>query len=99
MTGVDMGNQDFTPLVSQGECFQYLMIRHIPPTHCFPNFFMDLLIHIATPHSRGVLAHLAKARARSGIQWACFLTNDGVKLLDVQSIQQALSVADARIVC
>ncbi|MEC8223244.1 MAG: hypothetical protein VX020_05190 [SAR324 cluster bacterium] len=48
---------------------------------------MDLLIHIATPHSRGVLGHLAKACARSGIQWACFLTNDGVKLLEVQSIQ------------
>ena len=51
---------------------------------------MDLLIHIATPHSRGVLDHLARA---------CFLTNDGVKLLEVQSIQQALSAADALIVC
>ena len=60
---------------------------------------MDLLIHIATPHSRGVLDHLAKACARSGIQWACFLTNDGVKLLEVQSIQKALSAADALIVC
>ena len=60
---------------------------------------MDLLIHIATPHSTGVLDHLARACARSGIQWACFLTNDGVKLLEVQSIQQALSAADALIVC
>ena len=60
---------------------------------------MDLLIHIATPHSRGVLDHLARACARSGIQWACFLTNDGVKLLEVQSIQKALSAADALIVC
>ena len=60
---------------------------------------MDLLIHIPTPHSRGVLDHLARACARSGIQWACFLTNDGVKLLEVQSIQKALSAADALIVC
>ena len=60
---------------------------------------MDILIHIATPHSRGVLDHLARACARSGIQWACFLTNDGVKLLEVQSIQKALSAADALIVC
>ena len=28
-----------------------------------------------------------------------FLTNDGVKLLEVQSIQQALSAADTLIVC
>ena len=60
---------------------------------------MDLQIHIATPHSRGVLDHLAKACVRSGIQWACFLTNDGVKLLEVQSIQKALSAADALIIC
>ena len=60
---------------------------------------MNLLIHIATPHSRGVLDHLARACARSGIKWACFLTNDGVKLLEVQPIQQALSAADALIVC
>jgi len=33
------------------------------------------------------------------IQWACFLTNDGVKLLEVQSIQKALSAADTLIVC
>ena len=99
MIGGDMENQDLTPMVSQGKWFQCLKIRHNPPTHCFPNFFMDLLIHIATPHSRGVLDHLAKACARSGIQWACFLTNDGVKLLEVQSIQQALSAADALIVC
>ena len=60
---------------------------------------MDLLINIATPHSRGVLEHLARACARSGIRWACFFTNDGVKLLEVQSIQKALSAADALIVC
>ena len=70
------------------------------PAHpLFSKFFMDLLIHIATPHSRGVLDHLARACVRSGIQWACFLTNDGVKLLEVQSIQKALSAADALIVC
>ncbi|MFL2748982.1 MAG: hypothetical protein ACJ0DI_05775 [bacterium] len=45
-----------------------------------------------------MLDHLARACALSGIQWACFLTNDGVNLLEVQSIQQTLSAADALIV-
>ena len=60
---------------------------------------MDLLIHIATHYSRVVLDLLARACSRSRIQWACFLTNDGVQLLEVQSIQKALSAADALIVC
>ncbi len=76
-----MENQDLTPMGSQANGFQCLKIRHNPPTHCFLNFFMDLLIHIVTTHSRGVLDQLARACARSGIQWACFLTNDGENCL------------------
>ena len=98
MIGDDMENQNLTPLVSQGNWFQCLKIRHYPPSYCFPIFYGPPDPHRDSSFRR-VLDQLARACARSGIQWACFLTNDGVKLLEVQSIQQALSAADALIVC
>ena len=100
MIGGNIENQDLTPLVSQGEWFSMLEDQAYPAHPMFSKFFYGPLDpHRDSSFKRSVLGHLAKACDRSGIQWACFLTNDGVKLLEVQSIQQALSAADALIVC
>jgi len=60
---------------------------------------MDLLIHISSQHSKKILEPLTRACARSEIQWSCFLTNDGVKVLESEALQLTLSVAESVIVC
>ena len=60
---------------------------------------MDLLIHISSQHSKRILEPLTQACARSEIQWSCFLTNDGVKVLESETLQSALKAAEMVIVC
>jgi len=40
-----------------------------------------MLLHISTHEGARVGAALARACARAGVAWSCFLTNDGVRAL------------------
>lgn len=42
---------------------------------------MDVLLHITTPQSANAAKALGRAFTAQGASWACFLTNDGVKVL------------------
>ena len=60
---------------------------------------MDVLLLITNPAAGKIAASLAAACKRAGIEWAVFLTNDGVKVLNEDSVVDALKQADSAIVC
>ncbi len=60
---------------------------------------MDILLLITNPAAGNIAASLAAACKRAGIEWAVFLTNDGVKVLSEDSVVVALKCADKAIVC
>ncbi len=60
---------------------------------------MELLLHISNSKSGAIASGLAGACRRAGIDWAVFLTNDGVRLLDDDAIASALKHAGTAIVC
>ena len=60
---------------------------------------MDVHIMISNPASRAVALGLARACARSGIDWGVFLTNDGVRLLEDDEVVETLARAPRVFVC
>lgn len=54
---------------------------------------MEVLLHVTTPEGAAVGAALARACARAGIAWGCFLTNDGVRALADPAFVAALRPA------
>jgi len=58
-----------------------------------------IFLHIATPAGGPVAAALARACARAGVAWSCFLTNDGVRALADPDVVAALKPAARAVVC
>lgn len=54
---------------------------------------------VSTRGSASVLAPLLGACCRRGIDWGCFFTNDGVKVLADAAVLEHLSVATRAVVC
>jgi hypothetical protein len=59
----------------------------------------EIFLHIATPAGGRIGAALARACARAGVAWSCFLTNDGVRALADPSVVAALRPATRAAVC
>jgi len=60
---------------------------------------MELLLLITNPEAGAIASGLAGACQRAGIDWAVFLTNDGVKVLGDDAVASALKRAGSAIVC
>jgi len=60
---------------------------------------MELLLLITNPEAGPIAGGLAGASHRAGIDWAVFLTNDGVKILADDTVAAALQKARRAIVC
>lgn len=60
---------------------------------------MELMLVISTPESRPLVAGLAAACLRRGIEWGCFLTNDGVRSLEDPELATLLKQAPEAVVC
>lgn len=60
---------------------------------------MEVLLHVTTPEAVRIAAPLARALTAKGVQWGCFLTNDGVRALDDEAFAAALSRAARVAVC
>jgi hypothetical protein len=58
-----------------------------------------VFLHIATPEGGPIAAALARACARAGVSWSCFLTNDGVRALADPGTVAALKPAARAAVC
>jgi hypothetical protein len=58
-----------------------------------------VFLHIATPAGGPIGATLARACARAGVAWSCFLTNDGVRALENPDVVAALKPAARAAVC
>lgn len=60
---------------------------------------MDILLHITTPAAAPIAAGLGKALSAQGVSWGCFLTNDGVRMLDDPGFAAACTSAVRAVVC
>lgn len=60
---------------------------------------MDVLLHITSPKSAPIASALGRAFNAQGATWACFLTNDGVKVLDDPAFNAARTGAVRSAVC
>ncbi len=60
---------------------------------------MDVLLHITTPKAAAIASALGRAFNARGASWACFLTNDGVKVLDDDAFNAARTGAVRSAVC
>ncbi len=59
----------------------------------------ELLFVVSTDRGAGPLAGLADACRRRGTRWACFFTNDGVKLLADAGVRAATQGAGRAVAC
>ena len=60
---------------------------------------MNLLFVIGHPGSAAILRGMAKACARQGVDYACFFTGDGVRLLSDESVLESIGGAKKAVVC
>lgn len=60
---------------------------------------MKLLIVVSTDQGGPLLAPLASACLRNNIQWGCFFTNDGVKLLSDPALAILVGQAAQQVAC
>jgi len=60
---------------------------------------MDVLLHITSPDAAPIAAALGKAFSDKGAAWGCFLTNDGVKVLNDPGFAEARAGAARVAVC
>mgnify|MGYP001140466898 CR=1 FL=1 len=60
---------------------------------------MDVLLHITAADSLPMALPLARALTRRGAAWGCFLTNDGVRVLDDDAFAEALGQSARAAVC
>lgn len=60
---------------------------------------MDVLLHITTPDAATMATALGRALSAQGAQWGCFLTNDGVKVLDDAAFDAVRKMAARVAVC
>ena len=60
---------------------------------------MDVMLHVTSPEAGVVAIPLMKALGRGGVDWACFVTNDGTELLREEAFVEALQSAGRAVVC
>tara|TARA_B100001142_G_C14222063_1_gene611937 strand:+ start:381 stop:674 length:294 start_codon:yes stop_codon:yes gene_type:complete len=60
---------------------------------------MDVMIHVTSRDSEKIALPLMRALTRANTDWGCFLTNDGVELLENKMFVDALSVSSQALVC
>lgn len=60
---------------------------------------MDVLLHVTNPEAVRIAEPLARALTAKGASWGCFLTNDGVRVLDDAAFASALEGAAHVAVC
>lgn len=60
---------------------------------------MDLLLHVSSADALPIALPLARALTRRNLAWGCFLTNDGVRLLDDARFVEALATSVKAAVC
>ncbi len=60
---------------------------------------MDVLLHITTPDAAPVAAAIGRALSAEGANWGCFLTNDGVTVLNDAGFVDAAKDAERIAVC
>lgn len=59
----------------------------------------DVLIHVSSRDSAPLVAGLAAACARARLDWCCFFTNDGVRVLDDAAVARAVANAARAVAC
>lgn len=60
---------------------------------------MDVLLHITSSQAAPIAAGLGWALTEKGATWACFMTNDGVKVLTDPAFTEARAGAARVAVC
>jgi len=60
---------------------------------------MDILFHLSGENAGPLLLGFGAACHRAGVSWACFLTNDGVKVLADKAVRSVLKDAQRTVVC
>ncbi len=60
---------------------------------------MEIMVHISSADGAAVATPLMRALTRAGVAWGCFVTNDGVRLLEDDGIIEALGGAARAVVC
>lgn len=60
---------------------------------------MQLMLHVSSPAATRLVIRLARACGRAGIEWGCFFTHAGVRLLQEQAVLVALASARRAVVC
>ncbi len=60
---------------------------------------MEVMVHISSADGAAMAVPLMRALTRAGVAWGCFVTNDGVRLLDDGGMIEALDGAMRAVVC
>ncbi len=60
---------------------------------------MEFLFVVTTPDAIHILAPLARACQRQGVGWACFFTNDGVRVLEQEKLRTIILDATRAVAC
>lgn len=60
---------------------------------------MELMIIVSSREASPILAGLARACNRRGLEWACFCTSHGVQVLGDHGVRQALEKATNSMAC
>tara|TARA_B100000686_G_C15818633_1_gene492417 strand:+ start:160 stop:453 length:294 start_codon:yes stop_codon:yes gene_type:complete len=60
---------------------------------------MDVMLHVTSRDSGKIAMPIMRALKRSNANWGCFLTNDGVELLDNKDFIVALSGSTQSMAC
>lgn len=60
---------------------------------------MDLMYLVTTAEAGGILVPLLRASRRRGIDWGCFFTNDGVRVLADENVRALVSNGSAAVAC
>lgn len=59
----------------------------------------QLLFLVTTPEAARILVPLARACRRQGVSWSCFLTHDGVRVLDREEVGAIMRDANRAVAC
>jgi hypothetical protein len=60
---------------------------------------VKFLFLVTTPHAARILVPLARACRRQGVQWSCFLTHDGVRVLERDEVRTIIPDASRAVAC
>lgn len=60
---------------------------------------MQVMLHVTSREAGRIAVPLMNALGRGGLDWACFVTNDGAELLRDEAFLKALQSAGRAVVC